>query len=143
MPVYPVRQMPSQGQLMPVHPVRQMPSQGQLMPVYPVRQVVLQGQLVPVKGQFIPMYPVRQVAVQGQLMHVYNVGYPVRQLALQGQCLDWTSQCQYTVAGWDWFITTSVSVWQHVQLSTQIHSCYTQGCCGAVEQPGNQTKSSS
>ena len=52
----------------------------------------------------------------------HSSGYPVRRLVLQGQYWDWLALCQYTVTWWDkvWS-AASISVWQHAQLSEQIH----------------------
>ena len=35
------------------------------------------------------------------LKNWHSSGYPARNLALEGQHWDWSSQCQYTVTGWD------------------------------------------
>ena len=45
------------------------------------------------------------------------VGYPARRLASKGQRWNWLSRCQYTATV---LPTTSISVWQHVQLFEQI-----------------------
>ena len=70
------------------------------------------------------------------LKNWHSSGYPARHLMLW----DWSTWHQYTVTGWGRIVwsAASVSVWQHVDLSEQIHPWGTPACCWDVKRTTNK-----
>ena len=58
---------------------------------------------------------------------------------VKGQCWDWLARSVYCDwVRWKVWSAASISVWQHVNLSGQIHPWDTLACCWDVRQPVNK-----